>query len=229
MLPAARSPPRGRRTRARAAGSAGRRCAARGEGEGLGRPAAAGRGRGRGRGGAARLPRARPRLLPARPRRGRPGRKGGARSPRPQPAAPPGGPPAETRTPPRALDPRLSGAPAAGRAPRGLFSEASGSQRGRRPRPWWAWGNGQGLRALDGESTFHRGSSARGPRAAPLSIPPSFQVSVGQVLAEMSDSLSKSFINSHPLGGRRKKKKDYYVLGWAYVPCLHDLRYESPN
>lgn len=120
-------PAAGSGTRARAAGSAGRRCAARGEGEGPGRPAAAGRGRGRGRGGAARLPRARPRLLPARPRRGRPGRKGGARSPRPQPAAPPGGPPAETRTPPRASDPALSGAPAARRAPRGLFSEASGA------------------------------------------------------------------------------------------------------
>lgn len=164
-------PAAGSGTRARAAGSAGRRCAARGEGEGPGRPAAAGRGRGRGRGGAARLPRARPRLLPARPRRGRPGRKGGARSPRPQPAAPPGGPPAETRTPPRASDPALWGAPAARRAPRVSFSEASGSQRGRRPRPWWAWGNGHGLRALDGESTFRRGSSARGPRAAPLTCP----------------------------------------------------------
>lgn len=38
-----------------------------------------------------------------------------------------------------------------------------------------------------------------------MSIPPSFQVSVGQVLAEMSDSLSKSFINSlTPLVGEEK-------------------------
>ena len=64
-----------------------------------------------------------------------------------------------------------------------------------------------------------------------LSILPAFQVSVGQVLAEMSDPLSKSFINSlTPLGGEGKQNKtDYYVLGWAYVPCLYDLREKSPN
>ena len=108
----------------------------------------------------------------------------------------PGGPVAETPHS-QCREPRLD--PWSG--------NTSGSQRGRRPRPWWAWGNGQGLRALDGESTFRRGSSARGPRAAPLSIPPSFQVSVGQVLAEMSDSLSKSFINSlTPLVGEEKKR-----------------------
>ena len=54
---------------------------------------------------------------------------------------------------------------------------------------------------------------------------------MGQVLAEMSDPLSKSFINSlTPLVGEGKQNKtDYYVLGWAYVPCLYDLREKSPN
>ena len=106
MLSAAWSPPRGRRTRARARaeGSAGRRCAARGGGEGPGRPAAAGRGLG----GAARLPRARP-LSPRAP----------ARSPSP---AAVGAPRQEGR--------RALATPTARRAPgRAAFKDANSASR----------------------------------------------------------------------------------------------------
>lgn len=150
--------------------------------EGPGQPAAAGRGRS----GAARArpPCALP-LSPRAPARSPGGAAAGApagraaRSPRPQPAAPPGGLSSKTQTAPGVFgSQRPEAREEAGRTPPGLafFSprpEASRGQRGRRPRPWWEWrwGDGKGLRGLDRESIFHRGSSGRDPRAAPASYP----------------------------------------------------------
>lgn len=89
------------------------------------------------------------------------------------------------------------------------------------------------MRALHLESIFHRGSSGGDPRAARVSYPfPEFQVSVGQVLAEISDPLpSNSFFNSRtPLAGEGMIKTDCYTVCWVlFVPCLHDCLDESTN
>ncbi|XP_047549447.1 uncharacterized protein LOC125079703 [Lutra lutra] len=222
MLPAAGSPPRGRLDKGAGAGRWVSRPAVRSSRGRGGAGAAGGRGartRRRGAGPAAwRAP-----ALPARSR----------------PAAPPGGPPSKTQTPPRFLGPGrpevCSDSEACRRPrPRVLFPSAPSlsCKRWRRPRPWWelGWGEGKGLRALDHESIFHRGSSVTQGLLA-FAILSEFRVSVGQVLAGISDPLpSKSFINSRtPLAGEAKKKTDCDVLGAFTIPCLHDCLHKSTN
>lgn len=200
MLPAAWSLPRGRRTRARAraAGSAGRRCAARGGGEGPGRPATAGRGLG----GAARarlLARARCPALARTPCPAAAGalRQEGRRALATPPARrAPGGPPSKTQTQRDPRGPRSSRTPerADRRAPPGSLFPQSLKQPGREAAA--PPGRGEMGRVCEPPVAYWFSTEGRQERTGELvafPIHPEFQVSVGQVLAEISDPLPSKF------------------------------------
>lgn len=74
---------------------------------------------------------------------------------------------------------------------------------------------GRGCAPSIADRFFTEGRQAGTQGLLAFPIHSEFQVSVGQVLAEISDPLpSKSFINSRtPLAGEAKKKTDYYLLG----------------
>lgn len=210
------SPPRGRWTRARArvTGAGGGRCAARGAGRGRGGRGCGARTR-RQTGGRARAlaPGAHSRSAPE----GAPQQEGGARSPRPQPAAPPAAALGDTNTAGR-LGPRGRGArgrrslPPAAPPPRfALFPKPPAARGGGGRAPEGARvGLGEGAAPLVANRFCTGGSSGRDPRAAGVSHPRVSGLS-GSGSAEMSDPLpSKSWFHSHP---RRERKEGNRPLG----------------